>query len=453
MVPSTGGFWAGPDCMGREAGAAAAHLGSVGAHGYSERAPATGTADMTKQPTRDTTIALVAILLLAFNLRPVATSVGPVLGQITRDLGMGGATAGLLTSLPALCFAVVGALAPAIASRIGPHRTIGVALLALVIGQAGRAWVPSTWAFLLLSVVALAGMALSNVLLPSLVRLHFPDRIGLATSLYSLSLTLGVTTASAATYPLALALGGWRGAFTATTLIGLAALLCWIPMLRHAKLQHSIQPEKDHHSVAAVARTRMGWAMAVMFGIQSAQAYTIFGWLPTIYIDAGLDEVSAGLMLGIATGAGVIPSFFTPIYASRKAEPVGLFVTIMAFLVAGYIGLWLAPTTLPWLWAIFLAFGTASFPLILALLGLRARSASGTAALSGFAQSVGYLIAASGPFIVGVLHANTHNWGWSIGFQLILVVPMVFVGVKCCRTWFIEDELVPPAAAAAPPSA
>lgn len=396
---------------------------------------------MTQQKTRDSAIALVAILLLAFNLRPVATSVGPVLGQITRDLGMGGATAGLLTSLPALCFSVFGAMAPGIASRIGPHRTIGVALVALVIGQAGRAWVPSVWAFLLLSVVALAGMALSNVLLPSLVRLHFPTRIGLATSLYSLSLTIGVTAASAATYPLALALGGWRGAFTATTAVGLAALICWIPMLRYARLQHSTTAGKAPTSVARVARTRMGWAMAVMFGIQSSQAYTIFGWLPTIYIDAGLNEVSAGLMLGIATGAGIIPSFFTPIYASRKAEPVGLFLTIMAFLVAGYVGLWLAPTTVPWLWATFLAFGTASFPLILALLGLRARTPGGTAALSGFTQSVGYLIAASGPFIVGVLHASTQNWGWSIGFQLILVIPMTFVGIKCCRTWFIEDEL------------
>ncbi|WP_158600698.1 CynX/NimT family MFS transporter [Tessaracoccus antarcticus] len=395
----------------------------------------------TRRPSRDTTIALIAILLLAFNLRPLATSVGPVLKQITADLSMGGALAGLLTSLPALCFAVFGALAPSIASRIGAHRTIGIALVALVVGQGARAWAPSAGLFLLFSVVALGGMALSNVLLPSLVRLHFPQRIGLATSLYSLSLTLGVTAASAATYPLAVALGGWRAAFTATTAIGLAALLCWLPMLRYAKAKHSTGPVAHHYSVASVARTRMGWAIAVMFGIQSAQAYTIFGWLPTIYIDAGLSEVSAGLMLGIATGAGIIPSFFTPIYASRKAEPVGLFLLIMAFLVAGYLGLWLAPTTLPWLWAIFLAFGTASFPLILALLGLRSRTASGTAALSGFAQSVGYLIAASGPFIVGVLHARTENWSWSIGFQLILVIPMTFVGIKCCRTWFIEDEL------------
>ncbi|MGV8845902.1 MFS transporter [Tessaracoccus sp.] len=395
----------------------------------------------TRHVTGDTALALIAILLLAFNLRPVATSVGPVLQQITSDFAMGGATAGLLTSLPALCFSVFGALAPAIASRIGPHRTIGIALVALVLGQAGRAWVPTTWAFLLLSVVALGGMALSNVLLPSLVRLHFPTRVGLATSLYSLSLTLGVTLASAATYPLALALGGWRGAFTAITVLGLAALLCWLPMLRHSRLPHSTGHEHDHISVAAVARTRMGWAMAVMFGIQSSQAYTVFGWLPTIYVDAGLSEVSAGLMLGIATGAGIIPSFFTPIYASRKAEPVGLFLIIMVFLVAGYVGLWVAPTTLPWLWAIFLAFGTASFPLILALLGLRSRSASGTAALSGFTQSVGYLIAATGPFIVGVLNARTNEWGWSIGFQLLLVIPMTIVGVKCCRTWLIEDEL------------
>lgn len=400
----------------------------------------------TRKVSRDTTIALVAILLLAVNLRPVATSVGPVLKQITADFQMSGALAGLLTSLPALCFAVFGAMAPGLASRIGPHRTIGIALLALVIGQLGRAWAPNEWVFLLLSILALAGMALSNVLLPGLVRLHFPRRIGLATSLYSLFLSLGVTAASAATYPLSLALGGWRGAFTAITATALAALLCWLPMLRYAQAQHSIAPAGPHFSVASVARTRMGWSMAVLFGIQSAQAYTIFGWLPTIYIDAGLDEVSAGLMLGIATGAGIIPAFLAPIYASRKAEPVGLFLLIMAFLAAGYVGLGLAPTTVPWLWAIFLAFGTASFPLILALLGLRSRTAGGTAALSGFTQSVGYLLASMGPFIVGVLHARTNDWNFSIGFQLLLVIPMTIVGIRCCRTWFIEDELQPAAA-------
>lgn len=390
---------------------------------------------------RDTAFALVAILLLAFNLRPVATSVGPVLELISADLGMGDAMAGLLTSLPPLCFAVFGAFAPLLANRIGPHRTIGIALVALVVGQAARAWVPDAWSFLLLSVLALAGMALSNVLLPTLVRLHFPRRIGLATSLYSLSLTMGTAVSGAATYPLSQELGGWRGAFTATTVVAVAALICWLPMLRYAARKGSSLPGREQYSLRDVARTRRGWAMALLFGIQSGQAYTVFGWLPSIYTDAGLDPTLAGVMLGITTGVGVVPAFLIPVYAARRGQPVALFLSIIAFLAAGYLGLLVAPTTVPWLWAIFLALGISSFPLILALLGMRARTASGTAALSGFTQSVGYLIATTSPLLVGVLRGATGSFAVSIGWQLILIIPMTILGVRCCQLWFIEDEL------------
>ncbi len=397
----------------------------------------------TRRLSRDTAFALVAILLLAFNLRPVATSVGPVLELISADLGLGDAMAGVLTSLPPLCFSVFGAFAPALSNRIGPHRTIGISLLALIVGQAGRAWVPNSWSFLLLSMLALAGMALSNVLLPTLVRLHFPRRIGLATSLYSLSLTLGTAIAGAVTYPLAQELGGWRGAFKSITILAVAAGICWLPMLRYAVKKNTPHPRKAQYSLRDVIHTRRGWEIALFFGIQAGQAYTVFGWLPLIYTDAGLDPTAAGLMLGITTGVGVIPAFLIPIYAAHRGQPVGLFLSIVAFLVAGYLGLLLAPTSVPWLWAIFLALGISSFPLILALLGMRARTASGTAALSGFTQSVGYLLATTSPLLVGVLRGATGSFAFSIGWQLILIIPMTIVGVRCCKTWFIEEELTP----------
>lgn len=394
-----------------------------------------------RRVSRDTTVALVAILLLGFNLRPVATSVGPVLEQISTDLSMSDAVSGLLTSLPPLSFAVFGAMAPAISNRIGPHRTIGVALVALVVGQALRAWVPNSWGFLLLSVVALGGMALSNVLLPTLVRIHFPRRIGLATSLYSLTLTMGTAVAGAVTYPLAEALGGWRGAFTAITVVAVAAVICWLPMLRYSRSEVPSLGGERHYSLRDVARSRMGWAMALLFGIQSGQAYTVFGWLPRFYTDAGLDPTLAGLMLGITTGVGVVPAFLIPIYVARKGQPVGLFLLIMGCLASGYLGLLFAPTTVPWVWAILMALGISSFPLLLALLGMRAWSASGTAALSGFTQSVGYLLASASPLLVGVLRGATGSFTLSISLQLILVIPMTILGIQCCKSWFIEDEL------------
>ena len=140
---------------------------------------------------RSTVLVLVAILLLSLNLRPAAVSVGPVLDELRDSLDMGPASAGLLTSLPVLAFAIFGALAPAAARRLGPHRVTMLALLSVVVGLAGRAVVGSEAAFLALSLVAVAGMAMANVLIPSLVRLHFPDRIGPMTSLYTTALAVG----------------------------------------------------------------------------------------------------------------------------------------------------------------------------------------------------------------------------------------------------------------------
>lgn len=382
---------------------------------------------------------LVALLALAFNLRPVAVAVGPVLEEISADIRLTGTTAGLLTSLPTICFASFGALAPTIARKVGDHLAIALALGVLILGQVGRLLAPSPVPFLLTSMVALAGMALANVLMPSLVRQHYPRRIGLATALYSFTLTVGVTTASVATVPVAHAMGGWRAALAVWVVAAAAALVAWLPLLRsRTKRRTDAHPRV---TLGQIARTRLGWALAVLFGIQSAQAYSIFGWLPSVYRSAGLDEVQAGLMLGIATGVGLVPAFAIPAYVARTRNPTVLFLVIMAFLVAGYTGLLLAPSSAPWLWAIFLALGTASFPLLLALFGTRARTPTATAALSGFSQSVGYVIATLGPLSFGVLHSVTGGWTAPITLQLCLVAPMLLAGLYACRPILVEDEL------------
>ncbi|WP_158522456.1 MFS transporter [Tessaracoccus aquimaris] len=382
---------------------------------------------------------LVALLALAFNLRPVAVAVGPVLEEISADIGLTGTTAGLLTSLPTICFASFGALAPTIARKLGDHLAIALALGVLILGQVGRLLAPSPVPFLLTSMVALAGMALANVLMPSLVRQHYPRRIGLATALYSFTLTVGVTTASVATVPVAHAMGGWRAALAVWVVAAAAALVAWLPLLRSRTKRRA--DAQSRVTLGQIARTRLGWALAVLFGIQSAQAYSIFGWLPSVYRSAGLDEVQAGLMLGIATGVGLVPAFAIPAYVARTRNPTVLFLVIMAFLVAGYTGLLLAPSSAPWLWAIFLALGTASFPLLLALFGTRARTPTATAALSGFSQSVGYVIATLGPLSFGVLHSVTGGWTAPIALQLCLVAPMLLAGLYACRPVLVEDEL------------
>ncbi len=176
---------------------------------------------------RSTVLVLVAILLLSTNLRPAAVSVGPVLDEIRAALHMGPASAGLLTSLPVLSFAVFGALAPGVARRLGPHRVTFLALVAVVVGLAGRSVVDHEATFLVLSLLATAGMAMANVLIPSLVRLHFPDRIGLLTGLYTTALAVGLTGSFLLTVPVADAFGSWRYGIGAWAVLAAVAAVPW----------------------------------------------------------------------------------------------------------------------------------------------------------------------------------------------------------------------------------
>ena len=225
---------------------------------------------------------LAGLLLLAVNLRPAAVSVGPVLAEVREGLAMSTLTAGLLTSMPVLAFAGFGALAPELARRLGVHRVTLAALLSVAGGLATRPLATGPVLFLTLSMVALAGMAVANVLLPSLVKLHFPDRIGLVTSLYTAVLAVGLTGALTLTVPISEAAGGWRVGLGSWTVVALLAALPWLRLVGHDR---HLDPGPHDVTLTEVARTRLGLGMALFFGLQSMHAYAIFGWFAQLWRD------------------------------------------------------------------------------------------------------------------------------------------------------------------------
>lgn len=379
---------------------------------------------------------LVGIVVLAFNLRPAAVSVGPVLDEITSALNMSGAVAGVLTTLPVLAFAAFGALAPEMARRVGLHRVTLVSLVAVVLGLGIRSRTDEIWVFLVSSLVGLGGMATANVLLPSLVKLHFPHRVGLLTSVYTTSLAVGLTLASSLTVPIAESAGSWRWGLFAWALTALVAALPWVGLLRHdrtpATVPHTI-------TLRQVARTRLGWSMALFFGLQSLQAYSIFGWFAQVYRDAGFSPTTAGLLLGVITAMSIPLSFLIPTFAARLQHQTWLIVGLVACYPIGYLGLILAPVAGAWAWAVLVGTAASVFPLVLTLIGLRARTREGTAALSGFTQSVGYLISAVGPFGMGVLYDATGGWTVPLSVLLVLVLGQLAAGLAVARPSYIED--------------
>jgi MFS transporter, CP family, cyanate transporter len=387
---------------------------------------------------RRTTLILAGLILLSFNLRPAAVSVGPVLEEVRDGLGLTGPEAGLLTSLPVLAFAVFGALAPTLARVVGLHRSLALSLVAVVVGLGGRATAQQSAVFLLLSAVALAGMATANVLIPSLVKLHFPDRIGRATAIYTTALAIGLTSAFLLTVPISHAFGSWRAGLGAWGVLALAGLAPWLGLLGHDR---HLETGARTISFRDVAGTRIGRAMVVFFGLQSLQAYSIFGWFAQLWRDNGYGAGRAGLLIGIVAAVSIPLSLWLPSFAARRESQVGLIVAVLGCYLLGYALLLVDAHTWAIPAALLVGVGCCVFPVVLTLIGLRARTPDGTAALSGFTQSLGYLIGAIGPFAVGAIYDATDHWTAPLWLLTVLVLPLLAVGAYAGRPAYLEDQL------------
>jgi len=391
---------------------------------------------------------VAALVLTALNLRTAVTSVGPVLDELERGLGLGASLAGLLTTLPVLAFASLGAVTPSVAGRLGERRTLAVGLVLMATGLAVRAVAGSVALFLLMSVLALVGGAMGNVLLPSLVKRHFPNRIGAMTALYTTALAVGTTGAAGLTVPVAGQGGadGWRLGLGVWAALAAVAVLPWLALMRGEVRRGAPRGE---HRAAALRRSPVAWGLAVFFGSQSLQAYVAFGWFAQLFRDAGLSAQRAGLLVAFLAALSIPTSMVMPAWAARVHSQRPLIVLLVAVYSVSYVGLLVAPTTLPWLWVALCGLGAAAFPLALTLIGLRTRTPAATAALSAFTQSIGYLLAGSGPVLFGVLYGATGGWGWPFVLLFGALAAMLASGWLVGCPGYVEDDLARRSGAAA----
>jgi CP family cyanate transporter-like MFS transporter len=374
--------------------------------------------------------ALTALLLAAVNLRLAVTSIGPVLTEIRAGLGMSATVAGLLTSVPVLCFASIGLAAPRLAQCFGPARVVLGGLLLLTAGLTIRPFTGGSALFLLFSAIALAGIALVNVLLPSIVKDRFPDRVGTVTGLYSVALNIGATTAAAATVPITGAFGDdWRLGLACWSLAAVVALPPWLMLARRRETAATT----DTPPPVRVSRHPVAWALAVYFGMQSTSAYVIIGWLPEIYRDAGLSPALAGVLFAVTSLLGVPLSFLLSSYAGRLRSQSGIALVLGLFGIAGWAGLWADPAAAPWVWAVLLGVVNAAFPLALTMIALRGRTPATVVQLSAFAQSIGYLFAIPGPILVGALHDASGGWRVPLALMAALMIPQIVAGMAAGR--------------------
>ncbi|WP_329624224.1 MFS transporter [Streptomyces sp. NBC_01255] len=395
-------------------------------------------------------LVIVGLVLAALNLRPAITSLGALLEEVSAGLHMSGTVAGVLTSVPPLCFAVFGITAPRLARRFGPAAVVCAGMAAIFVGLAVRPFASGTAGFLAASALALMGIALSNVLMPVIVKRYFPDRVGTMTGLYSMALALGTSVAAAATVPMTEALGGdWRLGLGVWAVVAALAVLPWIPLLRDRDRARATRRAGSATATAApadttaaprVTRSRTAWALGCFFGLQATGAYITMGWMPQIFRDAGVPASTAGVLLAVTMVMGVPLAFVIPRLATRMKNQGPIVVALGLCGLGGYTGLFFAPAAGAWVWAVLLGVSNCAFPLALTMIGMRSRTGAGVVRLSAFAQSVGYLISIPGPLLVGVLYQHSGGWGLPIALMGGLMIPQMIVGTLAGRDRTVEDE-------------
>lgn len=383
----------------------------------------------------------LAVLTAALNLRAGISSLGSVLPDALAAFDAGGSLAGVITAIPGLFFALFGLLAVPLATRLGLSRTLLAGMVISLIGLALRPWVGGVWVFIPLTACVVTGIALANVLLPAWIKNHGGRHIVALMTIYGsvlgVSGALGPLTALLSDAP-----DAWRWALFLWAVPAAVQVVVWLLVVARAgrDVPSSVSPSGSA-TAGSLWRAPTAVFLMLFFGLQSMHAYIQMGWLPKIYIDHGVAPGTASLALALTGAFGIVGGLVMPVIIDRLRSIVWLPVLFSAVMAAGYLGLWLAPGAVPLLWAALLGLGSFCFPTAIALIPARSRVPMVTARLSGFVQPIGYVIAALGPLVVGVVREATGGWGLILPVLAAVCLLMAAVGFRAARRGFIDDEL------------
>lgn len=373
---------------------------------------------------------IAGILMIATTLRVTFTGAAPLLETIRTDYGLSTAQTGLLTTLPLLAFALVSPLAAGIARRFGMERSLFAAMLLICAGIALRS-LPSAALLFAGTAIIGCGIALGNVLLPGLIKRDFSQHVARLTGAYSLTMGAAAALGSALVVPLALHGFGWRSALLMLMLFPLLAFLIWLPQWRTTRSANLSSSRALHER--GIWRSPLAWQVTLFLGLNSLIYYVIIGWLPTILISHGYSEAQAGSLHGLLQLATAAPGLAIPLILHRFNVQRWIAALVSLLCALGAAGLWFVLGQAI-IWTLLFGFGSgATMILGLTFIGLRASSAHQAAALSGMAQSVGYLLAACGPPVMGKLHDASGSWYLPLSGVTVLAIIMAIFGLYAGR--------------------
>jgi CP family cyanate transporter-like MFS transporter len=378
---------------------------------------------------------VLALFLVGINLRPAMSSVAPILAAIRTGTGLSSTGAGLLTTLPVLCFGAFAPLSPRLANRFGPDRVVFFALLMLIAGLGARVFFGIAGLFLG-TLVAGASIGVIMVLMPVIIKRDFARQAGGMIGVYTMALCLGAGLSAGLTVPVEQFSGNsWRIALAFWVLPVLLAAATWWPRTRQAAGSGNI----PRYSVDGLRRSTLAWQITAFMGLQSTLTYCVFGWLPTILIDRGMTPLVAGGTLSLSIAMQLITALGGPWLASLGRDQRAAIAVVMILTIVGFAGCMYSDIEAVWLWAILLGLGQGgTFSIGMSLIVLRAPNAIVASSLSGMAQGIGYAAAALGPLAFGLMHDISHDWNSAAVFFVVAGIAALLVGLGAGRNRYVE---------------
>lgn len=395
-----------------------------------------------KEPRRSTAgliLLVLGIIFLATNLRAPITSVGPVVAMIRDSLGISNIMVGALTTIPLLAFAFLSPFAPRLARRFGMEVVLFVVLIVLSAGLVLR---PTGGILTLYTGTLLlgAGIAIANVLMPAFIKMKFSNNIGLMTGVYSVSMNLTGALAAGLSIPIASASGfGWKGSIGIWAILAILALIFWIPQIRHR--QKGALPGQNDIKGQSLWRSKLAWKITLFMGLQSLLFYSLVAWLPVILQSRGMQADEAGWMLSYIQFSQLPFTFIVPIIAGRMKNQVPLVWITFILMTLGLSGILFGGTTFVLPSVIVIGIASAfAFSLAMMFFTLRTNNSFEAADLSAMAQSFGYLLAASGPPIFGMLFDFTNGWTIPLSLLIIATFAILIVGLGAAKNEYVSEE-------------
>ncbi len=387
----------------------------------------------------------ISFLLFVSLLRSPITAVPPLLGQMSADLGMDSSALGALTSVPVLCFGLLTPVASAVLRRLDLNTaalwTLAIIMAGAVVRSAGGVWA----AFGGTAVIA-AGMTMGNLIAPMVIARSFRSRTALMTSSYSASINVLVSLSTALAVPLALLIG-WRGSAAAWALVpGVVAGIVWWRVFppeggKGAGGAVSPRPPAAPRSRVRIAAWPLAWIMAAAFAGHNFAYYSTASWLPTALHDvAGMGESGAGVASSVFQVTAIVGPLLVPVMMNRLQWPI---LRIMILICASWLMLPFGMLAAPGLWFVWCVFGGmaqgAFFCALFTVVIQRTRTPDESRRLTALIQTTGYIVAATGPVLVGRVHDAAG--GWTLPFAVIGAGTIV---MAVCGIVAVRDTSTPP---------